>query len=74
MQHTSRLSHYKAYPEAKAMRQATPDLLTDLTGVSVSLFRLERPQYSEFQDVDHYYWWTEIVMEQGGKVINQDFF
>ncbi|MCY4219205.1 MAG: hypothetical protein OXE56_08055 [Gammaproteobacteria bacterium] len=74
MQHTSRLSHYKTYPEAKVMRQFFPDLLTDLTDVSVSLFRLERPEYSKFQDENHYYWWTELVIEQGGKVVNQDTF
>ena len=74
MQHSSRLSHYKTYPEAKAMRKVAPDLLTDLIGVSVSLFRLERPEYSKFQDEDHYYWWTELVIEQGGKVVNQDSF
>ncbi len=74
MQNTDLLSHYRTYPEAKAVRQVAPDLLTDLTGVSVSLFFLKRtdPQNPKLQDKKHYYWWTELVMEQGGKIINQE--
>ena len=72
LQHTPRLSHYGPYPDARDMRHVARDLLTDLTGVQVSLFRLERPQYAKWQNEHHYYWWTELVMEQGGQIGWQD--
>ncbi len=74
LQHTERLSHYKEdYPHAKTMRRYAPDLLTDLTGVRVSLLRLARPGKSQqWQTQDHYYWWTELIMEQGGTIEMQD--
>lgn len=72
LQHSPRLSHYGPYPDAKEMRRRARDLLTDLTGARVSLFRLERPKYAKWQSKRHYYWWTELVMEQGGKIEWQD--
>ena len=72
LQHTQRLSHYGSYPSAKDMRDTARDLLTDLTGSRVSLFRLERPEYAKWQTEDHYYWWTELVREQGGQIEWQD--
>ena len=72
LQHTSRLSHYRVYPEAKEMRRNARDLLTDMTGARVSLFRLERPKYAKWQTEHHYYWWTELIMEQGGQIEWQD--
>ena len=72
LQHSPRLSHYGPYPDAKEIRRRARDLLTDLTGARVSLFRLERPKYAKWQSKRHYYWWTELVMEQGGKIEWQD--
>ena len=72
LQHSSRLSHYGPYPGAKEMRREARDLLTDLTGTSVSLFRLERPKYAKWQTERHYYWWTELILEQGGQIEWQD--
>ncbi len=72
LQHTPRLSHYGPYPDAKEMRHQARDLLTDLTGARISLFRLERPKYAQWQSEHHYYWWTELVMEQGGEIEWQD--
>ena len=72
LQHSPRLSHYGPYPDAKEMRHRARDLLTDLTGARVSLFRLERPKYAKWQSKRHYYWWTELVIEQGGKIEWQD--
>ena len=72
LQHTPRLSHYGPYPDAKDMRHGARDLLTDLTGVRVSLFRLERPKYAKWQSERHYYWWTELVQELGGQIEWQD--
>ena len=68
LQHTPRLSHYGSYPDADQLRHLARDLLTDLTGTRVSLFRLERPKYAKWQTEHHYYWWTELVQEQGGQV------
>ena len=68
LQHSPRFSHYGPYPEAKDMRRRARDLLTDLTGVKVSLFRLERQKYAKWQTVRHYYWWTELVRSQGGRI------
>ena len=72
LQHTSRFSHYGPYPDAEEMHSSARDLLTDLTGVRVSLFRLERPKYSKWQTEHHYYWWTELIQEQGGQIEWQD--
>lgn len=72
LQHSGRLSHYGDYPEAGHMRQYARDLLTDLTGTQVSLFRLERSKYAKWQTERHYYWWTELVQEQGGQIEWQD--
>ena len=68
LQHTSRFSHYGPYPDAKDMRHSARDLITDLTGTRVSLFRLERSKYAKWQTEHHYYWWTELVQEQGGQI------
>ena len=68
LQHSPRFSHYGSYPEARDMRRRARDLLTDLTGAQVSLFRLERPKYAKWQTERHYYWWTELVQEQGGQI------
>ena len=72
LQHSSRVSHYGPYPDAKDMRHRARDLLTDLTGTQVSLFRLERPKYAKWQTERHYYWWTELIQEQGGQIEWQD--
>jgi len=72
LQHTPRLSHYGPYPDARNMRRRARDLLTDLTGTRVSLFRLERPKYAEWQNEHHYYWWTELIQEPGGQIAWQD--
>lgn len=72
LQNTSRLTHYGTYPDAKSMRKHARDLFTDLTGVRVSLFRLERPKYAKWQTKHHYYWWTEFIQEQGGQIEWQD--
>ncbi len=72
LQHSDRFSHYGSYPEAKDMRELARDLLTDLTGARVSLFRLERPKYAKWQTERHYYWWTELILSQGGQIEWQD--
>ena len=72
LQHTERFSHYGPYPDSKEMRSDYRDLLTDLTGARVSLFRLERPKYAMWQTERHYYWWTELIQEQGGQIEWQD--
>lgn len=70
LQHSDRLSHYGPYPEAEDFLH-TPglrELATDLTGVDVTIFRLERSRYSRWQTRDHYYWWTGLVRQFGGSV------
>ena len=68
LQNSDRLSHYGNYPEAQEIQHLARDLLTDLTGTRVSLFRLERPEYTQWQTDSHYYWWTEVVQVQGGQI------
>ena len=72
LQHSPQLSHYGPYPDVNDMRHRARDLLTDLTGAQVSLFRLERSKYAKWQTERHYYWWTELVQEQGGQIEWQD--
>ncbi len=74
LQHSEALSQYGDYPPAKEV-QDTPGLRhlrTDLTGVRVSLFRLERPSDARWQTRDHYYWWTELIRSFGGQVVSQE--
>ena len=68
LQHSPQFSHYGPYPDAKDMRDRDRHLLTDLTGAQVSLFRLERQKYAKWQTERHYYWWTELVQAQGGRI------
>ena len=74
LQHTDALSHYGPYPLAEELRSDVnlQHLLTDLAGVDVSLYRLERAQYGRWQSADHYYWWTSLVDVLDGYLIYQD--
>ena len=62
LQNSERLAHYGPYPEAGKLKTPGPDL----TGIRVSLFRLERERYGKWQTRDHYYWWTELVQRLNG--------
>ena len=62
LQNSELLTHFGPYPEAGKLKTAGPDL----TGVRVSLFRLERERYARWQTRDHYYWWTELVQRRNG--------
>ncbi len=70
LQHSDLLSHYGAYPKANTLPTIPKlrELITDLTHVKVSLFRLERSKYSRWQTRDHYYWWTHLVRAFKGEV------
>lgn len=74
LQHSESLSQYGAYPPAEQVltTSSTRHLGTDLTGVEVSLFRLERARDARWQTREHYYWWTRLVQEFGGQVIRQE--
>ena len=74
LQHSAALSQYGVYPPANDVRD-TPGLRhlrTDLTGVRMSLFRLERPRDARWQTRDHYYWWTDLIHSFGGQVVSQE--
>ena len=68
LQHTDKLSQYSSYPAPNTLRG---ELSTDLSKVVVSLFRLERDKYREYQTPEHYYWWADWVVAMGGKVVWQ---
>lgn len=76
LQHSPALSHYGDYPPPTALRSTSGlrSLQTDLTGVDVSLFRLERSRARDarWQTRDHYYWWTQLVRSFGGRVVWQE--
>ena len=74
LQHSDALSHYGPYVEADAVGRTTGlrHLRTDLTGVEVSLYRLERSRDARWQTTEHYYWWTKLVQAFGGEVIWQE--
>ncbi len=74
LQHSESLSHYGAYPSAEQLLTTSSlrHLGTNLDGVEVSIFRLERSRDARWQTRDHYYWWTKLVQEFGGTVISQE--
>ena len=65
LQHTGTLSHYGPYPDPKSLPR---ELVTDLSRVEVSLFRLERQKYAKDQTLEHYYWWTDWVEAMEGRL------
>ncbi len=75
LQHSEPLSHYGPYPNPDQLvnTDGLRALSTDLKGVDVSLYRLERPlPAGRWQTRDHYYWWTELIEAFGGTVVYQD--
>ena len=72
LQHSDALSHYGPYPPAEEIIASLRHLQTDLAGVEVSLYRLERARDARWQTRDHYYWWTELIEAFGGQVIWQE--
>ena len=74
LQHSDSLSHYGAYPDADAITRTDGlrHLGTDLSGVDVSLYRLERSRDGRWQTTEHYYWWTNLVEAFGGTLIWQE--
>ncbi len=71
LQHSEHLSHYGPYPSPGEVKKRLRHLQTDLRGVEVSLYRLERSGDVRWQTTDHYYWWTRLIQEFGGAVIFQ---
>ena len=73
LQHSSLLSHYGKYLAAKDIKttDGLRSLQTDLTGIDVSLFRLERADSGQWQTTEHYIWWTDFVQELGGALMWQ---
>ena len=71
LQHSEYLSHYGTYPSPEEVKSNLRHLRTDLSGVEVSLYRLERSADADWQTTDHYYWWTKLIQEFGGNVIFQ---
>lgn len=75
LQHSEALSHYGTYPAPDQLLNTNGlrALTTDLKGIDVSLYRLERPlPTGRWQTRDHYYWWTELIDAFGGTVLYQD--
>ena len=68
LQNTAMLSHYRPYPKPNMIPR---ELGTDLSRVEVSLFRLERHKYEQFQTPEHFYWWTDWIENMEGKVVWQ---
>ncbi len=71
LQHSDDLSHYGTYPSPEEVKAKLRHLQTDLSGVEVSLYRLERGGDSHWQTTDHYYWWTKLIQAFNGRVIFQ---
>lgn len=73
LQNSASLSHYAPFPSAMfpstdnfSSNAKLRELATDLTGVRVSLLRLERSKYGPFQTVAHYHWWANFIVKSGG--------
>lgn len=74
LQHSEWLSHYGPYASADKIKTTpgTRHLATDLAGVEVSLYRLERAGDATWQTIDHYYWWTKLMQAFDGRVLHQE--
>ena len=68
LQNSPGLSHYGPYPDIEGMKRGKRELLTDLSEVDVTLFRLENDRYAKWQTVEHYYWWTHVIQSMGGRI------
>ena len=73
LQNSASLSHYAPFPSAKfpstdnfSSNAKLRELATDLTGVRVSLLRLERSKYGPFQTGAHYRWWANFIVKSRG--------
>ena len=64
------MNQYKDYPDTEHFLSdgAYRHLHTDLHGVDVTLFRLERPDHAEVQDAAHYRWWREVLTAMGARI------
>jgi len=74
LQHSDSLSHYGAYESADEILTTprTRHLGVDLADVEASIYRLERSRDASWQTAEHYYWWTRLIQEFGGRVIYQE--
>ena len=78
LQNSDRLSHYKSLPDKSLPGMTEFEKLTgysemhsDLTNVNVWLFYVRRPNLEQKQTSKHYYWWTQVVKNFNGKLIEQ---
>ena len=65
LENNEAFSHYSQYPTPADIPR---EFMADLSRVNVSLFRLERSKYQQFQTPAHFYWWTDYVEAMGGTV------
>ena len=66
------MQHEGNYPDAQHFIEDDEHrhLHTDLHGVDVSIFRLERAEYAEkkTQDAAHYGWWRDVLTAMGARI------
>ena len=73
MQHSKNLSHYKTLPgmaQFKTLR-GFAEMDSKLSDVEVRLFYIRRTGLESKQTRDHYYWWTQVIEQAGGIILEQ---
>ena len=75
LQNSDLLSQYSPYKSEKfpatsefLTSPALRELTTDLTGVRVSLLRLIRSQYAQYQTLEHRDWWANFIKLSNGTI------
>ena len=73
VQNSPFLTQYKPGWEKRSAKEwiedpANAHLRTDMRGIDVSLFRLERPGHERFHTARHFKWWTELMLQLGATV------
>ncbi|MDA7967650.1 MAG: hypothetical protein MPK31_01750 [Gammaproteobacteria bacterium] len=70
LQHSARMSHYKSIPNPLELDRLAgyAEIRSDLKGVNVWIYYVQRPDLEHLQTLRHHDWWPQVIKHFGGKV------
>ncbi|SLN77889.1 hypothetical protein [Oceanibacterium hippocampi] len=71
IQHSKALSHFRRYPGAPDFLRSgeLAALRSDLSSIEVVVYYLRRSQYAQFQSLQHFQWWQDVMAGMNGDLI-----